>query len=990
MRLTTVLLAALPALCAICTVRADISYPAGSGVVNITKHPYSADNSGSRDVTSIIQRALDENTDANRIIYFPAGTYLVSNTLKWGEEQKRTTIEGQTKAKTVIRLKDNADGYQDVHNRKAMIWTGDAPAQRFRNSIRNITLNSGRGNSGACGIQYNTSNQGHMMQVNIVSGDLQGHSGIDMGFTAEIGPCLIRDVYIKGFNYGVYTIAPMNGQTFENLTVEHQQVAGVYNLHQPLTIRGFTSRNSVPALVNDIPATTTIVDGELIGLPGAGDRNALWNKSSMFVRDVRTSGYYLSIRDDGELKKNHVDPYIDEYISTSIASRFLSPQRTLNLTIEDAPEIPRDPHNQWVSPMAYGAVGDGSTDDTKAIQAAFNAGKSTVYFNGGKVFKFGGTVTVPASIRRVIGVEGRLAGSGAFELAQHSSQPIIFHQLDAIYSSVELIHSTQRTLIIRGVTGLQYVNGGNAGTVFMEDYGINELRLSRQTVYMRQINCESNQTKIVNDGGTVWILGMKTEREGTLVETRNGGTTEILGCFSYATGGAKTTPMYRVDKSSFSLAGQSVVSTSVPWKLLVEETRGSLTRSLESKAASGDTVQVSFGGYAGYQDTVKPQVLRITSLGSANRMSVHFSKPLDPASLQYPSSFALSNGASVDSAWPNHDFTAAILRTTGLSEGVSYTLTMNALRDLLKINTLAPSTSMQFRHTRIGDDFAVNELDSGWRAHNTNGAGSNSYRLRYGYLELYSRHKGINDTASEFAGVIRNDLRGDFDVRVEVLDIRNTDTRAVGGIIAGNRLDSYGAGGMVAFGVTASNGYVLQWDARGAKGILENTAAGGTTKFPCWLRLKRTGMSYQAYYSDDDTASWNAFKSPVTPQDIMSAEGDLALFSSNYNTFNTGCAKLDNFSGHMPGVTTVADQTAGPAATSEPAVNMSRGSMLISVPWKAPYTITLYSLSGRMLTALQGSKPRLWSIPLHRYGNGIYLARIQAGAHTRVYRMVMR
>jgi hypothetical protein len=54
-----------------------------------------------------------------------------------------------------------------------------------------------------------------------------------------------------------------------------------------------------------------------------------------------------------------------------------------------------------------------------------------------------------------------------------------------------------------------------------------------QAVFARQINPESNATKITNKGGKLWILGLKTEGVGTNIETEDDGSTEVLGGLIY-------------------------------------------------------------------------------------------------------------------------------------------------------------------------------------------------------------------------------------------------------------------------------------------------------------------------------------------------------------------------------------------------------------------------------------------------------------------------
>lgn len=73
-----------------------------------------------------------------------------------------------------------------------------------------------------------------------------------------------------------------------------------------------------------------------------------------------------------------------------------------------------------------------------------------------------------------------------------------------------------------------------------------------QEVYCRQINPERSLHEVVNDGGKLWVLGCKTEEEGTAFETRNGGLTEILGAV-FVIGLGKDYPAIINDNSDVSV-----------------------------------------------------------------------------------------------------------------------------------------------------------------------------------------------------------------------------------------------------------------------------------------------------------------------------------------------------------------------------------------------------------------------------------------------------
>ena len=74
--------------------------------------------------------------------------------------------------------------------------------------------------------------------------------------------------------------------------------------------------------------------------------------------------------------------------------------RSLNLTIEETPGPPFEAESDCVGVDQLGAVGDGITDDTVAIQNAMNSGKSAIYFQPG-VFMIDRPVKVPATVMRI-------------------------------------------------------------------------------------------------------------------------------------------------------------------------------------------------------------------------------------------------------------------------------------------------------------------------------------------------------------------------------------------------------------------------------------------------------------------------------------------------------------------------------------------------------------------------------------------------------------
>lgn len=574
----------------------NIVFPADAGVINV-KTQFGAKGDGVTDDTAAIQAALNAYPNGGRIIYLPKGTYLVSDRLSWaagtgkGDDYKNIILQGQSQQGTIIKLKDNAPGYTNDDEPKSVIFTGPSPAQRFRNSIRNLTLDTGVGNEGAIGIQFNASNQGTLREVTIRSGDGKGINGLDMSFTDEIGPLLVKNVTVQGFQYGIKTGFSVNSQTFENIMLQNQSVYGFYNGGQVANIRGLTSKNAVTAIYN-AGGRVTLIDSSLTGISGAADKPAIQSKYplNLLVRNTETSGYQAAII-DGDTTQ--VGPNITEFVSGTVMSLFPSPMGTLNVPIRETPDVPWDDPiaTPWANVVSFGAIPNDGQDDTAAVQKAIDSGRTTIYFPNG-TYHLRGTVFVRNNVRRIIGTEANvIVGTESeqtypgFKIVDGTSPVVVFERFQGGYFANPTVeNASSRTIVIRhslDVSG----NMTGSGDVFLEDVGGPNWKFNRQNIWARQFNVENQGTHITNNGGTLWILGLKTERGGTLIDTKAGGKTELLGGFAYTTTGAlngqQNDPMFINNESSISISMAEINFGGGPnYTSYVQEIRNGETRNL--------------------------------------------------------------------------------------------------------------------------------------------------------------------------------------------------------------------------------------------------------------------------------------------------------------------------------------------------------------------------------------------------------------------------
>ncbi len=616
----------------------QIVYPAAMRVVDLTQPPYNADPTGQTDSTAGIQKALDDyHLTDNWILYLPDGTYALSDQLDWHDGARLGPIlQGQSRDGVILKLKDGAEGFQDPAKAKPFIVIANrGSADAFCMALRNLTIDTGKGNPGAIGTRFMTNNQGGLREVTIVSQDGQGVIGLDMAFTDMIGPLLIKNVEVRGFDIGVATGRQINSMTFEHLRLIGQNKVGFRNTGQCVSIRGLESRNRVTAVENrHDTGLMVLIDSKLVGEGQASERPAIINTAELYARNVETSGYAKPLEttkgDTSQLR----DGRIEEFVAGKVLSLFPSKPGSLGLPIEETPEVAWGDLSAWANIEDFGADSTDNRDDTEAIQRAIDSGAETVYFPhplpAGKEktplprgsWKIEGTVHLRGNVRRLIGGGGywtmlKVGGKGrdgAF-IIEDGNAPVVviedFNIVDGVARDEQcpmIRHRSTRTLVVRHVNSIMsnslYRGDVGAGKAFFEDvatqFPMNGKDRSGgephyffakgQQIWARQLDPEKNVTKIVNDGAVFWVLGLKSEVKSTVVETRNGGRTEILGGLNYPSlPGQGPQEMFRIiDSAMTAVIGEAGYNRR--FDTLVQETRNGETRTLkqgEAPARSG-------------------------------------------------------------------------------------------------------------------------------------------------------------------------------------------------------------------------------------------------------------------------------------------------------------------------------------------------------------------------------------------------------------------
>jgi hypothetical protein len=581
----------------------DFLLPAGSGVIDVTKPPYNARGDGKTDDTAALQKAYE----STGLIYLPAGTYLISDSIvappRKGSAPCRRIVQGQSAAKTIIRLKDGADGFSDKNKPKPMLKVSWGVAQAFRNGVRDVTFDAGRDNAGAVGVEFFGSNQAGMHHVAIRSGDGKGAAGLSM--TGDNGPMLINDLEVLGFDVGVVAKANQS-VTMEHLRLKGQNIVGI-DVGNKTFIRDLQSENKGSAvrasgqelvlLEAVCRRTATSPDPahprsevlrEAVGNGGAAGA-AVEARGMTFIRDLRTEGYANAIvAKGGEV----AGPNVQEWTSSPPTSLFPSPQRSLNLPVKNTPQVPLGDLKQWAEATAGHEPAKGPVDVTDSFQKAVDSGAHTIWFRKGS-WAFG-EIHVRGNVSRIIGLEADIPAnklSPKIVVDDGVAPVVVIERFDTIYGKVAFEHASKRTLVLSSLAAESIVKKPGSGDLFIEDVVTFPLDIEGGNVWARQLNMEHSydpaaepqpRPNVYNNGGMFWLFGLKTEQNRTKVITRQGGKSEVWA-YILANRAENPQPMFVVENASMSLTVAESVGRQAPFDVVVREVRGSETRDFSNK-----------------------------------------------------------------------------------------------------------------------------------------------------------------------------------------------------------------------------------------------------------------------------------------------------------------------------------------------------------------------------------------------------------------------
>jgi Pectate lyase superfamily protein len=609
----------------------DYVPPEDSGWINVKSLGVKGD--GVTDDTEAFKTFKPANPHSVGTLYFPNGTYLLSDTLYLGN--KRVILQGESRDGVVLRLKENSAGFGDRSKPKPFLSTHslfmDSKSnwgQAFKNSAYNMTIEVSPGNPGAVAFHYLSNNQGTIENVTMRG---EGRAGLGL-VTNWPGPSLIRNVLIEGFDFGVWSLIAQYSMTFENLTLRGQKEFGVFNQGQALFFRRLKSENTVPAIRNTRPTTNLVViDSELTGgSGGAAIDSSEMAKSDrytfqhvipgIFLRQVKTSGYgqALSYNAKGKLETLPVG-VVDELSSIEPAKLFSEAKQSLNLPVEEAPTLDLGSSSSWVSikkfPPTPVQVGNKTAQDWgPALQAAVDSGAEVIYFPRAE-YPLLSPVILRGKLKALMGMDSTLSTSDwtqgdtpVLSIVSNNQPVLLLDRINDNYGKAPLMYdlAANKTVILKNSLSGRFRNSVPGGKLFLYDVCGSRFEFKDMSVWARQFNPEAgkspNAFNVRISGGSFWALGIKTEYGQTVIHAKDGAKVEVLGGWHYHDGIVG----YINENSQMSIAGLLTSSGNFNEALIREIRSGQTT---DFKIPTGRKQSDGYGGGYRQYGTLVPLYL---------------------------------------------------------------------------------------------------------------------------------------------------------------------------------------------------------------------------------------------------------------------------------------------------------------------------------------------------------------------------------------------
>ncbi|WP_433963680.1 hypothetical protein [Tunturiibacter gelidiferens] len=510
------------------------------------------------------------NTNAGFLpffIYFPTGVYATSDQITplgayW-------SMWGDGPYKSIFKLLPNSP----IGSTATNFWNQNAvnTNNTYNVNISGMGFEIGAGNPSIDVTEYVPSNYAVMSNVAAWADDSKCPAALNMS-RAEEGPGLLKNFAMYGCSEAVLAGNTAFAMTGENITIQGQTSVGILGNQLKTFWRHLFSFQpfGVPAMTNtDLNASALVMDSEVYALNGAlafkNSTTSGFPASTFFIKNTTITGYTSNITDCGTgVCITDAPGNITLHSTGTPATLFDTGTtfNTLNLPVQETPLASDPPAGTWCR------FGD---DVSTWATAMAGCGVPTIYAPPGQYglnIVASGTysINVPDTINH-IKCNYAAPPPGAtynivFTVAGSSSTPLIIEGCPQGQNGI--IHTGSRTLVILNDKTSSYTSSPGAGNLFCENCilgGSTPIVLqSSQSFWARQLNQEQPlSAKLQCNGCKIWILGYKTEHNGSNMILTGGAAGEIYGVSALGNPGVGPNgTMFQVADSSLFFTGTAL------------------------------------------------------------------------------------------------------------------------------------------------------------------------------------------------------------------------------------------------------------------------------------------------------------------------------------------------------------------------------------------------------------------------------------------------
>lgn len=426
---------------------------------------YGARGDGVTDDTAAINAAItagggrcgqgcDSSTTTPALVYFPAGTYLVSSPLI---QHYYTHMVGDLNSLPTLKATANFQGIAVIdanpYANGGVNWFTNQ--NNFFRQIRNFKIDvRAQPLSSGTGIHWQVAQATSLQNIEFYMREDKSEANRQQGIFMENGSGgFMTDLTFYGGNYGAFFGSQQftaRNLRFNNCRTAIFQVWNwVWNFHG-LQINncnvgidasngGAGAQTVGTVIVQDSTFTNTpigILSAYSTSQSGTSGTlvidNTLFSNSAIAVQNPSTGRTVLtgnrriaSFTSGRAYSGSSGSPVQAERAAPSKPAVLLDSAG--NIFTRSKPQYQNVPASKFISVKRFGAVGDGKTDDTAALQAAFSASKSDeVVFVPHGAYLISNTINVPANIRIVGEIWPLLMAAGSSNFKdQNNPKPML-------------------------------------------------------------------------------------------------------------------------------------------------------------------------------------------------------------------------------------------------------------------------------------------------------------------------------------------------------------------------------------------------------------------------------------------------------------------------------------------------------------------------------------------------------------------------------------